>query len=54
MQLFKRSQTVINQEKVEALFWLLQPDRRTPGSSLRALQSKCHVGTCMELQLYNV
>ena len=27
-------QIVINQEKVEALFWLLQPDRRTSGSSL--------------------
>ena len=39
MQLCKRSQTVISQEKVEALFWLLQHDGRTPGSSLRALQS---------------
>ena len=47
------TQTVINQEKVEALFWLLQPDRRTSGSTLRALKSKYHVGTCMELQLYN-
>ena len=47
------TQIVINQEKFEALFCLLQPDRRTPGSTLRALKSKYHVGTCMERQLYN-
>ena len=28
----------------------LQPDRLTPDSTLRS-QSKCHVGTCMKIQL---
>ena len=43
MQLFKRSQTVINQEKVEALFWPLQPEWRTLGSSLSLSVMLVHV-----------
>ena len=40
MKLFKRSHTDSYQPgKLEELFWLLQPDRRTPGSTLRALKS---------------
>ena len=38
MKLSKRSHTdTYHQEKVEELFQLLQPDGRTPGSTLRAL-----------------
>ena len=41
---------VIQKGKVKALFGLLQPDRLTPGLTLKS-QSNCHDGTCKKIQL---
>ena len=43
---------VIQKGKVKALFGLLQPDRLTPGLTLKS-QSNCHggTGTCKKIQL---
>ena len=42
---YLKKKRVIHKEKVKVLFGLLQPDRLTPGSTLRT-QSKFHVDTC--------